>query len=116
MSDCDETFLVFQTGPSAGMHFELPSGKPFIVGRGSSSDTKLDDAKMSREHCCLTVEWDGAILVRDLGSSGGTFINEGRIDSGTIWKGFEFSAGESTAVILSEEEVGASRDCTSPMA
>lgn len=98
-------YLYFKSGPSAGMHFELPAGKPFIVGRGSSSDTKLDDARMSREHCSLTVEWDGAILVRDLGSSGGTFINERRIESDTIWKGFEFSAGESTAVILSEEEV-----------
>ena len=98
-------YLYFKSGPAAGKHFELPAGKPFIVGRGSTSDSKLDDAKMSREHCSLTVEWDDAILVKDLGSSGGTYINGNRIESDTIWKGFEFSAGESTAVILSEEEI-----------
>ena len=41
---------------------------------------------MSRRHCCLALDSEG-VLVRDLGSSNGTWINGTRIDDGLLRPG-----------------------------
>lgn len=46
------------------------------LGRASHNDIVLDDAKASREHAEIEVTDEGLVLVRDLGSSNGTFVNE----------------------------------------
>ena len=45
-----------------------------MVGRADTSDLLLDDVSVSRRHARLTIE-NGRLLVEDLGSSSGTFID-----------------------------------------
>ncbi|MGD9932237.1 MAG: FHA domain-containing protein [Dehalococcoidia bacterium] len=45
-----------------------------MVGRADTSDLLLDDLSVSRRHARLTIE-NGRLLVEDLGSSAGTFID-----------------------------------------
>src|SRR5690348_369024 len=50
------------------------SGDYLTVGRESTCDVRLDDPHVSRNHAALERRGD-AVYVKDLGSSGGTFVN-----------------------------------------
>ena len=51
----------------------LINGK-YIMGRSQKCNLSFNDQNMSREHCALDYR-DGTLLVQDLGSTNGTFIN-----------------------------------------
>lgn len=65
----------------AGHEVDLPPGK-LILGRGSRCHIVVDDLLASREHARLTVTEDG-VVVEDLGSTNGVYVNERRIQSAT---------------------------------
>lgn len=51
-----------------------------ILGRGTDANIRLDDELVSRKHCALT--FDGRyVIVKDLGSTNGTFVDGSPIDS-----------------------------------
>lgn len=54
----------------------------FILGRSPSCDIVVDDMLASRVHAKLTVS-EGAVILRDLGSSNGVYVNSTRIDMPT---------------------------------
>ncbi|HEX4107056.1 MAG TPA: FHA domain-containing protein [Solirubrobacteraceae bacterium] len=59
-------------GPEAGRRIVLD--RVLVLGREADADVRLDDGLVSRRHARLTPE--GAhVLVEDLNSSNGTFIN-----------------------------------------
>jgi pSer/pThr/pTyr-binding forkhead associated (FHA) protein len=62
------------------------SGLLRVVGRHPGCDTRLDSSRVSRRHCCLAIGV-GEVIVRDLGSSNGTWINDRRIDDGVLRHG-----------------------------
>jgi signal transduction histidine kinase/pSer/pThr/pTyr-binding forkhead associated (FHA) protein len=70
------TLLILQ-GPDKGRRFELPDA-PALVGR-DSGQLPLTDNTVSRRHCELLPS-DGAWIVRDLGSSNGTYVNGARVN------------------------------------
>ncbi len=65
----------------AGHEVALPIGK-LILGRGSRCHIVVDDLLASREHARLTVTQD-SVVVEDLGSTNGVYVNERRIQSAT---------------------------------
>jgi adenylate cyclase len=54
--------------------FELKGATTLVVGRALNSDIPVFDPTISRRHAELTAGAEG-VLVRDLGSSNGTFVN-----------------------------------------
>jgi pSer/pThr/pTyr-binding forkhead associated (FHA) protein len=70
------TLLVLQ-GPDKGRRFELPDA-PALVGR-DSRQLPITDNTVSRRHCELLPGEDGEWILRDLGSSNGTYVNGGRV-------------------------------------
>ena len=50
----------------------------FVIGRSRKADLKLDDPKISGEHCSFKVVADQT-FVKDLNSTNGTFINKKKI-------------------------------------
>jgi two-component system NtrC family sensor kinase len=70
------TLLVLQ-GPDKGRRFELPDSTT-LVGR-DSRQLPLTDNTVSRRHCELVPGDDGEWVLRDLGSSNGTYVNGGRV-------------------------------------
>ncbi|MGH7631485.1 MAG: adenylate/guanylate cyclase domain-containing protein [Gemmatimonadales bacterium] len=63
--------------------FDLPAGRPVVLGRGVASDIAIYDPTISRRHAELTVAADG-VHVKDLGSSNGTCINGRRVTAGRL--------------------------------
>jgi pSer/pThr/pTyr-binding forkhead associated (FHA) protein len=48
------------------------------IGRGQGCDVVLTHASVSRRHAELTIDAEGSMSIRDLGSTGGTFVLRGR--------------------------------------
>ena len=64
-----------------GRTWEIPLTKDKLtIGRQSESDIFLDDAKVSRAHACIERRGD-AFVLRDLGSTNGTWRGEQRLDT-----------------------------------
>src|SRR5216683_8317417 len=49
-----------------------------VVGRKEDCDLRLDHKSVSKLHCVI-VKTDGLLLVRDLGSTNGTRVNDQRV-------------------------------------
>jgi adenylate cyclase len=58
--------------------YELRDGVMQVIGRGVQCEISIVDPTMSRRHAELVPDSDG-LLIRDLGSSNGTFINGTRV-------------------------------------
>ena len=67
-------------GPEKGRRFELPDHEPQQIGR-SSEALPLSDKTISRRHAELTPD-AGEWVLRDLGSSNGTYVNGVRLAAG----------------------------------
>ena len=59
-----------------------PGGRRLSVGRASDNDLQLNDNSVSKIHAALLMSSEGALLVADIGSTNGTFINGRRIAYG----------------------------------
>jgi pSer/pThr/pTyr-binding forkhead associated (FHA) protein/flagellar biosynthesis/type III secretory pathway chaperone len=74
--------LLVRSPGSQGLTLELKSGA-YRIGRGLGNDFQIDHPSVSVAHCELTLV-RGSLLVRDLGSTNGTFIDHQRIAEGTL--------------------------------
>lgn len=66
--------LIVISGPDRGREFVLAQGQTLVIGRGSSTDTRLTDPRVSRTHCQVRVD-KGKFRLADLGSRVGTPVN-----------------------------------------
>jgi adenylate cyclase len=66
--------------------YSLPETASVVVGRSPTSDFPIIDPTISRRHAQI-LRQDEKILVRDLGSSNGTYVNGVRVESAEIRAG-----------------------------
>jgi two-component system, NtrC family, response regulator HydG len=78
---------------------------PIVVGRDPGARIVLPDPEVSAMHCELRAVNEG-ILVRDLGSTNGTFVGAFRVHEGVITTTTQLTVGRSAIVI---EPSGSSR-------
>lgn len=57
---------------------------PFVIGRASDADRSMPMIFISRYHCKLTLRDGKEVLLEDLESSNGTFVNGKRLTSPTL--------------------------------
>ena len=82
--------LVTSQGPP-GLALDLGSGA-YRVGRSSGNDLQIDHPSISTNHCEIMVI-SGALLVRDLESTNGTFIDRQRINEACLVFGQTLQVG-----------------------
>ena len=114
--------LVAIAGPATGTTYELEDGAVLVIGRGSDSDTQIDDARMSRIHCRVIVDGDKT-TVSDAGSSSGTLVAGQPIEQAVLQPGDEilvgstrlrYEIGEAGAVAREGETMGPPASDTPP--
>jgi len=71
--------LIVRTGPNPGMVFDLTK-EVTMLGRDVTNDIVVGDAEISRQHSRVT-RTPGGMVLEDLGSTNGTFINGDRLVS-----------------------------------
>ena len=64
-----------------------------LLGRHISADIRVADASVSRYHAVMTV-MGGVWTITDLGSTGGTFINDKRVRQGRLHPGDTIRLGK----------------------
>lgn len=65
----------------AGRSLELTLERELTAGRAAECDLLIDDRLCSRQHAVFSRAPDGGALVRDLGSTNGTYVNGVRISA-----------------------------------
>lgn len=84
------TLLVIQ-GVDQGNRF-LIGPEPAGIGRGVRNEIRILDTEVSRQHAVIEFE-NGAFVVKDRGSSNGTFVNGAPVRSHTLSSGDQIHCG-----------------------
>jgi hypothetical protein len=85
-------YLVIESGASAGRRVPIDRVE-FPVGRSDTNALILADPTVSRQHVILRLMGDQVELV-DLGSTGGTFVNDRRVERATLQTGDRIVLGD----------------------
>ncbi len=72
--------------------------QPMSIGRASDCDLVLVDGRVSRHHARLRPR-DGVIVLTDLGSTNGTFVNDQRIAEVVLGEGDRIQVGETQLLV-----------------
>ncbi len=72
--------------------FRMTPGRVRTLGRGTRADFVVDATLVSRMHCRLLVA-DGELVVENLGSTNGTFVNGQKVERATLKAGDQLRTG-----------------------
>ncbi len=94
--------LVALSGPLQGQEFII--GKDvFTIGSGEHNDLILNDSTISRSHCEIRVVPEGYII-RDMGSTNGTILQDLRVTEAFLSQGTEVELGKTRIVFCPLDE------------
>jgi diguanylate cyclase (GGDEF)-like protein len=94
-----EACLVVIYGEELGKKYNL-EGPSYLVGRSSKCDIQIDQESVSRNHAKL-VNTGKSVIVRDLGSTNGTYVNDQLIDEQVVRDGDFIKIGRTIFKFLS---------------
>lgn len=84
--------LVVLKGPKPGRSFPLEPGQN-VAGRSEANPIRLGSAHVSGRHCAFTVE-AGRVVVRDLGSTNGIYVEGRKVGEATLQHGMRVQVGD----------------------
>ncbi len=93
-------YLIVVHGNLMGMSIKVTDG--LIIGRSPDAGFRLYDESVSRNHVQFSVPKMGAVMVKDLDSSNGTFVNGKRIQSRELKTGDRIRIGLTTVFKFSQ--------------
>ena len=82
-------------GPEKGREFQLEDAGKLVIGRGSASDTQINDPRVSRVHCEIELR-DGVATLTAAESAGKTMFRGKAIEQSRITPGESFRIGDTT--------------------
>jgi two-component system, cell cycle response regulator len=100
-----EACLVVLYGLELGKKFDL-NRPQIMIGRSSKADIQIDQDAVSRNHCKIVNTGTG-ILVRDMGSTNGTYVNDELVDEYTLRDGDFIKVGRCIFKFLSGNNIEA---------
>src|SRR2546426_258307 len=83
--------LLINPGSPAAWEIQLRPGVN-LLGRGFANDFKIEDPSVSGSHCQIIVD-QATVLIRDLGSTNGTFVNRAPIKEAVLQPGQSIHLG-----------------------
>lgn len=99
--------LRFLSGPNLGGVVRLKLGSELVIGRQAGADLVLEDDLVSRRHVRLALDGDD-VVVEDLGSTNGTYVNGVRVSRGRVAEGDRILVGGSILKVVAGESAGTS--------
>lgn len=78
--------------PTWGGNSVIITEFPVILSRSSRVPAPPEAMTVSPNHCQIDAV-DGVLVVRDLGSRHGTFVNESRVREACVWPGSKLTVG-----------------------
>jgi two-component system cell cycle response regulator len=103
-TEAQRIYLMAIAGAHVGVVHKV-GGTRAVLGRAASAQIRVEDDGISREHAEIVVE-DGRVIVRDLSSTNGTFVNGTRTTSREVRSGDQLSVGGATFVVFAHDGVG----------
>ncbi|MFO7906900.1 MAG: FHA domain-containing protein [Planctomycetota bacterium] len=95
-------------GAQAGREVAISVSK-FLIGRGEECHLRPRSDAISRQHCAILIK-DGQVIVRDLGSKNGSYVNGQRVEGARIVRaGDEFQVGPLQFEIVIEQAIGGAK-------
>jgi two-component system, cell cycle response regulator len=98
-----EACLVVIYGLELGKKFNL-NRPQIIIGRSSKADIQIDQEAVSRNHCKI-INTGNAIMLRDMGSTNGTYVNDEMIDEYVLRDGDFIKVGRCIFKFLSGNNI-----------
>jgi diguanylate cyclase (GGDEF)-like protein len=98
-----EACLVVIYGLDLGKKFNLDQAS-IVIGRSSKADIQIDQEAVSRNHCRL-INTGKAIMLRDLGSTNGTYVNDELVDEYVLRDGDLIKIGRCIFKFLSGNNI-----------
>ena len=100
---CKEAALVVIYGLDLGKKFNLDR-ESIVMGRSSKADIQIDQEAISRNHC--KVSMTGAnIVIKDLGSTNGTYVNDEQVEEYVLRDGDFVKVGRCIFKFLSGDNI-----------
>jgi HD-GYP domain-containing protein (c-di-GMP phosphodiesterase class II) len=96
-----------RSGKELGRTITLGTGQTITLGRLKGCDVVVDDEAASRRHCTITGR-DEAVVVTDLQSANGTFVNDTRITTVELRRGDRIRIGTTVLELLDAPAAGPS--------
>ncbi len=93
--------LKFISGKYQGGEFPLKPEKQVVIGRSSDLDMVLVEDMVSRKHAKITVA-SGKVIIEDLGSTNGTFVNGEKIKQARLKEGDRILIGTSILKLVAQ--------------
>ncbi|CAB4676143.1 unannotated protein [freshwater metagenome] len=94
--------LVVRSGEMIGARFTLDN-QLTRIGRNPESEILFDDITVSRSHAEITANEDG-LIVRDLGSLNGTYVNRQIVEQSRLVHGDELQVGKFHMILFSKAD------------
>lgn len=95
-------------GAQAGREVAI-SVSEFLVGRGEECHLRPRSDAISRQHCIVAVK-DGQVVIRDLGSKNGSYVNGKRVEGEQVVQGGdEFRIGPLQFEVVIEQSIGGAK-------
>lgn len=99
--------LQILSGPRQGGLFTLSSDSEVVIGRSAEADLILAEEMVSRKHATL-IAHAGELLLRDRGSTNGTFVNGERVEEVVLQEGDRILIGTTILVVIAGRELSRS--------
>lgn len=98
--------LRFISGKYQGGEFPIYPEKPIVVGRSSDLDMVLVEDMVSRKHARIAMGGEG-IMIEDLGSTNGTFVNGEKVKKAKLKEGDRVLIGTSILKVVAADQAAA---------
>ncbi len=92
--DRDRAYLIVLAGSAVGEMYKISKNET-TIGRGSQADIQVIDEGISRRHASIRLDGD-RVVVADLGSTNGTFLNGEKVTSQALSDGDKIQVGSTT--------------------
>ena len=103
MSDRPQYALRFISGKYQGGEFPLRPDREIVIGRSSDLDMVLVEDMVSRRHAKITTS-AAEIIIQDLGSTNGTFVNGEKVAETRLTEGDRILVGTSIIKLVAVNE------------